>query len=234
MRNGASVKTSMIGMESFISCFEKALISGDDILYVGMSGGISGSASSAAVAVNRLKGKYPKADIVAIDTYAASLGEGLLVLKAAEMLEDGKTLEEVSSCILRERDRMCQYFTVDDLAYLKRGGRISSSVALVGSILHIKPIFKGDETGHIVMCGKTRGSKRALDALAEKYGQLVVDRNSTIGIAHADNEKGGEYLLNRLREKGFAGKCRNVIYEPVTGSHVGPGTIALFFPGIKK
>lgn len=129
---------------------------------------------------------------------------------------------------------MCQFFTVDDLAYLKRGGRISGATALIGTVLSIKPILCGDETGHIVSCGKVRGMKRAYQELANYYDGRALDKGEMLGIAHADNEEGAQALIALLREKGFTGECLTVVYEPVTGAHVGPGTVALFFYGTEK
>ena len=234
MRRGAEVKTSMVNPATAAAFFERALAQGDDVLYVGMSGGISGTAHAAALAAEELREKYPHAKIMTIDTYAASLGEGLQVLEAAELLRAGRSFEEVGDRILARRPHMCQFFTVDDLNYLKRGGRISGAAALVGSVLGIKPILRGDETGHIVSCGKVRGNKKAYAELAEYYGARVLDKTARIGIAHADNTEGVEYLLGLLRDKGFAGECVTVYYEPVTGAHVGPGTVALFFYGTEK
>ena len=153
MRRGAEVKTSMVNPATAAAFFERALAQGDDVLYVGMSGGISGTAHAAALAAEELREKYPHAKIMTIDTYAASLGEGLQVLEAAELLRAGRSFEEVGDRILARRPHMCQFFTVDDLNYLKRGGRISGAAALVGSVLGIKPILRGDESGHIVSCG---------------------------------------------------------------------------------
>ncbi|MDY6366845.1 MAG: DegV family protein [Oscillospiraceae bacterium] len=158
MRRGAEVKTSMVNPATAAAFFERALAQGDDVLYVGMSGGISGTAHAAALAAEELREKYPHAKIMTIDTYAASLGEGLQVLEAAELLRAGKSFEEVGDRILARRPHMCQFFTVDDLNYLKRGGRISGAAALVGSVLGIKPILRGDETGHIVSCGNAHVS----------------------------------------------------------------------------
>lgn len=231
MRNGAVVNTSMVSPGTFIEFFSKALDAGNDVLYVGMSGGISGTAYSASIAVEELKDIYPGSKISAIDTLAASLGEGLLVLEAAELIAEGKSFEEIEERILRRRETMCQYFTVDDLEHLKRGGRISGTVALLGSLLNIKPMLMGDPDGKIVMCGKSRGRNRALDALAEKYATLALDKKADIAIAHADSESDTEYLIDKLREHGFEGNCLIEYYEPVTGAHVGPGTIALFFHG---
>jgi len=234
MRRGAEVKTSMVNPATAAAFFERALAQGDDVLYVGMSGGISGTAHAAALAAEELREKYPHAKIMTIDTYAASLGEGLQVLEAAELLRAGRSFEEVGDRILARRPHMCQFFTVDDLAYLKRGGRISSATALIGTVLSIKPILRGDETGHIVSCGKVRGMKRAYQELANYYDGRALDKSEMLGIAHADNREGTDYLLGLLRERGFTGECLEVYYEPVTGAHVGPGTVALFFYGTEK
>ena len=234
MRRGAEVKTSMVNPATAAAFFERALAQGDDVLYVGMSGGISGTAQAAVIAAGELTEKYPARKIVTIDTYAASLGEGLQVLEAARMIEEGKSLDEIKAHLLSRRPHMCQFFTVDDLAYLKRGGRISSATALIGTVLSIKPILRGDETGHIVSCGKVRGMKRAYQELANYYDGRALDKSEMLGIAHADNEEGAQALIALLRDKGFTGECLNVVYEPVTGAHVGPGTVALFFYGTEK
>ena len=139
MRRGAVVKTSMVNPALMANYFERALSQGDDVLYVGMSGGISGTAQAAVIAAGELTEKYPARKIVTIDTYAASLGEGLQVLEAARMIEEGKSLDEIKAHLLSRRPHMCQFFTVDDLAYLKRGGRISGATALIGTVLSINP-----------------------------------------------------------------------------------------------
>lgn len=234
VRAGADVKTSMISPGLMESSFRECLENGDDVLYVGMSGGISGTAQNARNVVNELKEEFPERQIEAIDTFAASLGEGLQVLKAAQMFEGGVSFKDTVNFLLDFRNNMCQYFTVDDLKYLKRGGRISSAAAAVGTLLNIKPILKGDAEGHIVSCGKARGNRAALKTLAEKFGELASDKKELVGIAHADNEEGAAELLSNLKSAGFKGKCLTVCYEPVTGAHVGPGTVALFFPGIHK
>lgn len=234
MRAGADVKTCLINMGKFTSAFEPELEAGNDIIYIGMSGGISSTASVAAITVGEMRERYPQRKILAFDTYAASLGEGLMVLKAAEMIQQGQDFEAISDMLLALRPNMCQYFTVDDLKYLRKGGRISGAAAVIGSVLHIKPILQGDETGHIILCGKVRGRKNALNHLAEKYDELCADKSDRIGIAHADDEAGTAYLIEKLKEKGLTGECLTVCYEPVTGAHVGPGTIALFYPGIHK
>ena len=129
---------------------------------------------------------------------------------------------------------MCQVLTVDDLRYLKRGGRLSNLAAAVGTVLQIKPLLKGDNDGKIVCFETLRGRRRAIEAMAEKFGQYALTRpGQTIGIAHADCEADMEYLISLLRRKREGLEIMTVCYEPVTGSHVGPGTLALFFEGSK-
>ena len=234
MRGGADIKTSMINPDFISAAFRKCLENGDDVLYIGMSGGISGTAHSASLAAEELREEFPERLISAIDTYAASLGEGLLVLEAARMLENGAPFSLIVEQISQRRRTMCQYFTVDDLAYLERGGRVSKAAAIVGTVLKIKPLLRGDDEGKIVQCGKTRGRKQSLTALADFYEKLAADKTEEIGIAHADDEAGAQFLLDALRQRGFTGECLTVCYEPVTGSHVGPGTVALFFQGIHR
>ena len=231
MRNGDEIKTSMVNESLFLQAFEACVKEGDSVLYVGMSGGISGTAGSAKSAAAELQERYPKAQIAVIDTLAASLGEGLQVLDAAALIEKGKDFLSIADKIAEGRKRMHQFFTVEDLNYLKKGGRLSSAAAFVGNILNIKPILMGNEDGKIVLCGKTRGFKKALDILAEKFAKMATDKNAPVGIAHADNEEGLSYLMEKLKEKAFTGELLPVVYEPVTGSHVGPGTVALFFYG---
>lgn len=234
MRAGSEVKTSMVNTGTFIERFKAALDAGKDVLYIGMSGGISGTANAALMAKQELDEEYPDRKIVVIDTLAASLGEGLFVIKAAEQLKDGVALDAIEEAIRAQVPSMCQSFTVDDLKYLKNTGRVSGAAAIIGNVLSIHPILIGDYEGKIVVKAKVRGMKRTLDALAERYAELALSKTETIGIAHADNEEGKAYLVQRLRDKGLTGKCLSVCYEPVTGSHVGPGTVALFFFGTDR
>lgn len=234
MRAGSEVKTSMVNAGTFIERFKAALDAGKDVLYIGMSGGISGTANAALMAKQELDEEYPDRKIVVIDTLAASLGEGLFVIKAAEQLKDGAALDTIEEDIRAQVPSMCQSFTVDDLKYLKKTGRVSGAAAIIGNVLSIHPILIGDYEGKIVVKAKVRGMKRTLDALAERYAELALSKTETIGIAHADNEEGKAYLVQRLRDKGLTGKCLSVCYEPVTGSHVGSGTVALFFFGTDR
>ena len=232
MRRGAEVKTSMVNPTTAAAFFERALAQGDDVLYVGMSGGISGTAHAAALAAEELREKYPHAKIMTIDTYAASLGEGLLVVKAAENRRSGMSIEENAAEIDKLRHNMCQVFTVDDLKYLRGTGRLSSIKAAVASVLNIKPLLKGDTEGKIVCFEKTRGRNNAIKALAQQYDEMVREPyNQCIGIAHADCTEDAEQLIELLNRNNPPHEIMLVCYEPVTGSHVGPGTLALFFLG---
>lgn len=234
MENGAEVKTSMINSFAFCEAFEKAALDGDDVLYIGMSSGISGTYGESVAAAREMKERYPERKFVTIDTLGASLGEGMQVLYAAKLAEQGLSLEEITQKTESILDYVCQYFTVGDLEYLRRGGRLSRISAVMGTILNIKPLLMGNEEGKIVLFHKARGRKRSLDALAEKYAELADDLSASVGIAHCACEDDAAYLEQKLRAKGCEGEVISVWYEPVTGSHVGPGTVALFFYGIHR
>lgn len=234
MRAGAQIKTSMINVVTFIIPFEVALKAGDDVIYIGMSGAVSGSAGAADIAAKELAERYPERNIVAIDSLGAGLGEGLLVIRASEMIKEGRSFYDVVNTTTANIATLCQYFTVDDLKYLKRGGRLSNFEAAVGILLNIKPVLTGDPNGRIVVIGKARGRKSAIATLAEKYDKLAKDKSAPIYINHADNEEGANELVAALRAKGFKGEPTIVVYEPVCGSHVGPGALALFFEGTHK
>jgi len=234
MRDGATVRTSMTNIAEFADAFQPVLEAGEDVLYVGMSSGISGTNHAACLAAEELRESFPDRKVIVIDTRAASLGEGIPALRAAELRDDGQSLEKAAETAQALCDNMCQYFTVADLKYLQRGGRVSALTAKVGGILNIKPILQGDEEGHIIINSKVRGERRAYESLAKIYDTLCSDRSAMIGVAHADNPAGVQTLLEKLRAVGFTGETLTVCYEPVTGSHVGPGAVAFFFPGIHR
>lgn len=231
MRQGKDFNTSMVNIESFKEYFEKELEKGNDIIYIGLSSGVSGTCNAAKIALRELKEKYPERKAQVIDSLGASLGEGILALEASIRVEKGLDFDETVKEVTELIPYMCQCFTVDDLKYLKRTGRVSTASAVVGGILGIKPLLTGNHEGKIVVFDKIRGAKKALDRLAEVYSQYCTDKSKNIGIAHADNKDGETYLISKLKEKGFCGKVLSVMYEPITGSHVGPGTVALFFKG---
>ena len=232
MRNGIGVTTSQINPQAYIDNFEPVLQAGQDILFVGMSSGISGSFQSAQIAMAQLRESFPDRELRMVDTLGASLGEGILVMEAAKFKKQGLGLSETAKRLLAMRRNMCQIFMVDDLMFLKRTGRVSSAAALVGTMLQIKPLLKGNETGRIVTFAKARGRRKAIEALAKRYDELVVDAaNQVVGIAHADCENDADLLATLLMRSHPPRQILSVMYEPVTGSHVGPGTLALFFMG---
>jgi len=234
IRNGAEIKTQMINISSFCDAFEKSLSQGIDVIYIGMSSGISGTYDASVKAAEEMQKKYPQRKIATIDTRAASLGEGLVVLYAAKLKEAETPFEKIVTLAEENSTLICQYFTVENLVFLKRGGRISGAIALLGNILQIKPILMGNEKGMIVLHHNEHGRKRALEALVSKYQELVSDISAPVGIAHGDCIEDAEYLTKRLKESGQQGEIIINCYEPVTGSHVGPGALALFFYGIHR
>ena len=230
MREGSSVTTAQLNVSQYRSFMERVLKKGFDILFVGMSSGISGSFDRASKAAEELSAEYPERKIRLIDSLGASLGEGLLALKAAVEMRCGKAIDEVYSHLLKLRNRLCNIFTVENLKYLKNTGRLSNVASFVGNLLHIKPLLKGDPNGRIVGFAKVLGRKKSLEALAEKYNQYVENpEEQTVGIAHADCPEDAGKLAEMINASKPPKEILTVCYEPVTGSHVGPGTIALFF-----
>ena len=229
MRKGASVKTSMVNPEKAARAIEESLQAGLDVLYLGISGGISGSCWGVALQCKELAEQYGAERICVVDTRGASLGEGLVVMETARLAQTGASLKELEAFARSRCACMQQFFVVDDLKYLHKGGRISGGARLAGTLLQVKPILRGDEEGKIVVYDKVRGKKKALEALADIYAEAVGDRHAPIGIAHADAPADALHLQSLLRDRGADGEILSVCYEPVTGAHVGPGTVALFF-----
>ena len=232
MRRGTPVTTSQLTPQRYLDCFAPLLAAGRDILFVGMSSGISGSYASARMAAAQLQEEFPQRKLRLVDTLSASLGEGLQVLKAAEYRTAGIDLDTAADRLLEERHRMCQVFTVEDLRYLRRSGRISNLKAAVGTVLQIKPMLKGDPQGQIVCFAQVRGRKKSIEVLAEQYDRYIEDaENETVAIVHADCPQESEELARLLQRNHPPGKILTACYEPMTGSHVGPGALALFFYG---
>jgi len=232
MRAGEKVTTSQITPQAYLDTFRPLLQAGQDILFVSMSSGISGSYNQSEIATRELREEFPDRDIRLVDTIGASLGEGLLTVKAVECRDSGVSLAETYDLLMELRHTMCQVFTVDDLKYLRNTGRLSNISALVGMVLNIKPLLKGDTEGKIVSFAKIRGRRRAIQGMAEQYDKWVRGADQqTIGIAHADCQADVDYLISLLNANHPPKDIMTVIYEPVTGSHVGPGTLALFFFG---
>ena len=232
MRRGTPVTTSQLTPQRYLDCFAPLLAAGRDILFVGMSSGISGSYASARMAAAQLQEEFPQRKLRLVDTLSASLGEGLQVLKAAEYRTAGIDLDTAADRLLEERHRMCQVFTVEDLRYLRRSGRISNLKAAVGTVLQIKPMLKGDPQGQIVCFAQVRGRKKSIEVLAEQYDRYIEDaENETVAIVHADCPQEAEELARLLQRNHPPRKILTACYEPMTDSHVGPGALALFFYG---
>ena len=230
MREGAEVTTSQINPQHYLDVMKPILRGGLDILFIGMSSGISGSYHCAELAAEELTEEFPERKIRLVDTLGASLGEGLLVVKAVKEKLRGLALDDVYEKLQALRHRLCNVFTVDDLQYLRKGGRLSNLGFIVGTLLQIKPLLKGNEEGKIVAFAKLRGRRKAIEELAKRYDEYVVDAGEqTVGIAHADCPEDAALLAKLLRRTHPPKEILTVGYEPVTGSHVGPGTLALFF-----
>ena len=189
MREGATSKTSAVNVDEFKHAFEQELKAGNDVLYIAFSSGLSTTYNSGRIAAEELQEQYPERKIIAVDSLAASAGHGLLVYLTMLEKEKGATIEEAASFAEDMKMRLCIWFTVDDLVYLKRGGRISPTVAFVGGLLGIKPVLFMDNDGHLISRSKVRGRKAAIQALADKYTELATDKkNGTVFISHGDSD----------------------------------------------
>ena len=234
IREGTHPTTSLVSPQRYIDCFRPFLEQGQDILFIGMSSGISGSFGVGQTTAMQLLEEFPERSIRMIDSLGASLGEGLLVMRAVERRAESKSMAEIADELMEMRAGMCQVFTVDDLMHLRRTGRLSNAAAVIATVLNIKPLLKGNENGQIVSFEKVRGRKRSIEAIAANYDRLVENpQEQVIGIAHADCKEDMEYLVTLLRRNNPPKDILVVDYEPVTGSHVGPGALALFFVGSK-
>ena len=230
MRNGEKVTTSQIPPQRFVDNIRPMLENGEDVLFVSMSSGISGSYASSKIAANQLAEEFPERKMLTVDTYSASLAEGIVVMRAVECCKEGLSIDETYQILRALRHRIAQIFTVGDLRYLKRTGRLSNLEAAVGTFLHITPLLKGDPEGKIVCFAKVRGRQRAIEEMAKRYKELVVSpETQTVCISHADCEADAQILASMLRRSKPPKDILIVDYEPVTGSHVGPGALALFF-----
>lgn len=235
LKDGLRVTTSQIPPQRYIDTWLPALMAGKDLVFIGMSSGISGSYASAEVAAMQLREQFPERSIYTIDTFAASLGEGLQVIHAVDWREAGLTAEETARLLVSRRDNMCQTVLLEDLMFLKRGGRLPGVTAVVGTVLGIRPMLKGSREGTFASCGKVRSRRAGLAALAERYEKLAVEPGERIvGISYTDCREDAEKLAEMLRKIAPPKQILLMQYEPVTGSYLGPGAVALFFEGDKN
>ena len=232
LRAGEVATTSAVNPEGWSGVMEPELEKGMDLLVIAFSSGLSTTYQSAVIAANELTEKYPDRKIYVVDSLCASLGQGLLVWYACKKRDEGLSLEALRDWVEEAKANLCHWFTVDDLMYLKRGGRIGAATAIVGAMLNIKPVLHVDDEGHLVSVSKARGRKAAIEALAKKLGELGSGfDNETCFISHGDCREDAEYLANILKEKYGVKEVVIGYVGAVIGSHAGPGVLALFFLG---
>lgn len=235
MRAGGVAKTSAVNVDGFKCVFEETLKEGKDILYLGFSSGLSTTFNSARLAGEELSEAYPDRKIIVIDSLAASTGFGMLVYLVAKKRDEGATLDEAAEYAKATIPNLVHWFTVDDLVYLKRGGRVSPAVAFVGGLLGIKPVMHVDDEGHLVKVTTARGRNAAIKALADKFGETALDNTKgPVMICHGDCEEDAKKLSDII-ESTYGVKTDLTVYTgPVIGAHSGPGTLALFYLGKER
>lgn len=234
MRGGCMPTTSQVNPQGVREIFEGILNQGYDVLYIAFSSGLSGSYNSARIAAEELREEYPEAQIIVIDSLSASLGEGLLVHKAVQLKEAGRSLSETAAWVEENKLHLCHVFTVDDLNHLYRGGRVSRTAAFLGTLVNIKPMLHVDNEGKLIPVSKVRGRKKSIHTLADMMEQQMGsfrDQNDIVFISHGDCPEDAENL-RKLVEERFGIHAFVIDYIGTTiGAHSGPGTLALFFMG---
>lgn len=231
MREGKVITTSLPNLDSARKLMAAQLEEGHDVLYLGFSSGLSGTFDAIRLLMDELASEYPDRKLYAVDTLAASGGQGLLVWHACQLARAGASVEEVRDWVEENKLHMAHWFTVDDLMFLFRGGRVSRTSAWAGTILNIKPVMHVDDEGHLIPLDKVRGRRKSLDALVEHMAQTgnAPLSEQMVFITHGDCLEDAQYLEGRMRERfGVADVMVNYV-DPVIGAHSGPGTMALFF-----
>ena len=232
MRDGETASTAAVNPSEWEAVMEPVLAAGEDALVLAFSSGLSTTYQSAVIAAEELMGKYPGRTVKVVDTLCASRGQGMLVWYACQKRDAGMSLEELHAWCEDNKLHLCHWFTVDDLVYLKRGGRVSAATALLGSMLQIKPVLHVDNEGHLISVSKVRGRKASIEALAKKLGETgIPGANDTVFICHGDCWEDAEYLEKLVKEKYGVKEVFTYYTGAVIGSHSGPGTLALFYMG---
>ena len=235
MRGGEVATTAAVNPDGWSKVIESAVAEGFDAFVLAFSSGLSTTYQSAVIAANELAEKYPQRKIMVVDGCAAALGQGLFVWHICKMRDVGLSLEELAAWAEENKNHVAHWFTVDDLVYLKRGGRVSAATALVGTMLNIKPVLHVDNEGHLVSMVKARGRKAAINTLVSKLQEFGGDWDkSTVFICHADCIDDAQRLAEIVKEKGGVQETFIGNLGAVIGSHAGPGTLALFFMGNEK
>ncbi len=235
IRQGEAAVTAAANLEGYLSIMEPILQAGKDILLLVFSSGLSSTYQVSLLAAEELSQKYPQRKILPVDTLCASLGQGLLVYLAARQRGEGKSLQEVRDWVEKEKYHLCHWFTVDDLMYLKRGGRLNAATALVGTALGIKPVLHIDNEGHLINMGKARGRRASLTALVDKMAELAVEPQGQVAfISHGDCLEDAKAVEQMLKQRLGVKKVIISYVGPVIGAHTGPGVVALFFLGKER
>ena len=235
LRNGTVVRTTLLNTSLFLSRFAPILTQGIDIIYISMSSGISGTYNAARIAAQELMDLYSGRFVHIVDSLGCGFGNGLLAVRAAKLSREGVSAREAAAILDQEVPHTCQYFTVDDLNFLKNTGRVSGMSAKIGTVLNIKPILFGDKTGHIISCAKVRGRAKAIETLVKKYEEKRVrSGEQTICISHGDCLQDAEKLASLVREITPEVPITICQHEPFSGAHVGPGMLGLFFRGTER
>ncbi len=229
LRIKADVKTSLINADKFLSAFDAVLAGGEDLLYIGIAGGISGTLQAARIAAEEVLKRYPERTCLVVDSLAASLGEGMMVMQAARLRDAGYSISQTVAEIDRLKYNFRQEFTIDSLYYLRKSGRVSALASIAGGMLGIKPLLHGSDAGTLEMHGKVRGRMNSLVALADSCAVHLASPDTLIGIAHADCLRDAETLRDMIAERTGAENFMIRYYDLCTGAHAGPGTLAVFY-----
>ena len=232
LRAGEVATTSQLNSDYLYGQMKKHLQNGDDVLYLAFSSGLSGTCSNGMLAANELRGEFPERKLTVVDTLCPSLMEGMLAIMTAERLErTGEDVDALAAWVETIKPRLNAWFTVDDLKFLKRGGRISAASAAIGTMLSIKPVLHVDDEGHLIAMSKERGRKRALKALVDRMEAQQFDKDTSIYIGHGDCPEDAQAVAAMIKER-FGREVTLINYiGMVIGAHSGPGTVALFFVG---
>ena len=233
-KQGQMATTNAVNVGQATDVLEPILKQGKDLLVLAFSSGLSTTCNSFQIAATELGAQYPDRKVFVVDTLCASLGQGMLVAQAAQLRQQGKSMEEVRDWVEDNKLRQCHWFTVNDLFFLKKGGRVSAATAVVGTMLQIKPVMHVDNLGRLINVEKARGRRRSIERLAEKAEELGIDlANQTVFISHGDCIGDVRYLEERLHALGVKKTLVNYV-GPVIGAHSGPGTLAMFFVGRER
>ena len=235
LRSGDMATTSAVNVAQYTEALEPLLQAGQDVLILAFSSGLSTTYNSSLIAVKELQAKYPDRKLFTVDTLCASLGQGMLVYQAAKLRQQGRTMEEVRDWAEQNRLNQCHWFTVNDLFFLKKGGRVSAATAVVGTMLQIKPVMHVDNEGHLIKVDTARGRKASLNALVDKVGELADNPAAqTMFISNSDCQEDAQYVADQIKARYGTEEIIINSIGPVIGAHSGPGTLALFYLGQQR